>query len=160
MLFARVPQSLKPLSRVWRAGQVERSYLAMVEGIPEFESQSVEEPIARDPGGYWRFQVSERGKAARTDVRVLRRGDGVSLVECRLQTGRTHQVRVHLAHIGLPVAGDKLYGAVLPGFPRPLLHAALLEMPHPKSGQRFRVEAPLPEDMAAVQKERISPSLP
>jgi len=146
LLFARSPAALPPLDRAWREERVERVYRALVEGKPRFEAERVEAAIARAPGGAWRFEVSPGGKSAETEVRLLTPGEPFSLVECRLVTGRTHQVRVHLAHLGHPVAGDRLYGAVHPGPSRPLLHAAELTLPHPRTGQRLRLVSPLPED--------------
>jgi 23S rRNA pseudouridine1911/1915/1917 synthase len=116
--------------------------------MAEGDALHIEAPIARAPGGGWRFEVSARGRPAATDVRVVRAGSPFSLAECRLTSGRTHQVRVHLSHVGYPVAGDRLYGASLPGPPRPLLHAAELALPHPRDGERLRVRSPLPEDFA------------
>jgi 23S rRNA-/tRNA-specific pseudouridylate synthase len=83
-------------------------------------------------------------------VTVVERGERFSRVECRLSTGRTHQVRVHLAHLGFPVAGDRLYGAAARGAgpARPLLHAAELALPHPRTGARLVIRSPLPADMA------------
>jgi 23S rRNA pseudouridine1911/1915/1917 synthase len=149
LLFARQPEALPPLARAWREGRVERLYLALVEGAPAFEALRVEAPIARVEGGAWRFRVSEAGRPAATEVAVRARGASLCLVECRLSTGRTHQVRVHLAHLGHPVAGDRLYGATAPGPPRPLLHAAELNLPHPGSDETLRISSPLPADFAA-----------
>ncbi len=152
LLFARSPEALGPLTAAWQGGQVERRYLAVVEGRPEFAERRVEAAIARGADGAWRFEVPAgpgRGKNAVTEVWVLQAGEPFSVVECRLLTGRTHQVRVHLAHLGHPVAGDRLYGARLPGPLRPLLHAAGLTLPHPKSAERLEIVAPLPADLAA-----------
>ncbi len=151
LLFARDPQALKPLAEAWREGRAERRYLALVEGNPDFEARDVEAPIGRDPSGGWRFQVldeSAGGRPARTTVTVQERREGTTLVECRLATGRTHQVRVHLAHLGHPVVGDTLYGAA-PGIaPRPLLHAVELSVPHPRSGETVCIRAELPPEFA------------
>ncbi len=112
VLFARNPQSLRPLTRAWAAGRVDRRYLAVVEGDPPDDEFLVERPIARDRNHRWRFRVAEDGDPAHTRVVVIdRHPSGTSLVECRLITGRTHQVRVHLAYLGHPVVGDRLYGA-------------------------------------------------
>ncbi|HEX4953816.1 MAG TPA: RluA family pseudouridine synthase [Thermoanaerobaculia bacterium] len=146
LLFARSPAATEPLARLWREGKVERRYLAMVEGRPDFETRLVEAPIGRVAGGAWRFEVSPTGKPAATEVRVIEAGERFSRVECRLRSGRTHQVRVHLAHLGHPVAGDRLYGARQPGPTRPLLHAAELALPHPKDGRPLRLVAPVPAD--------------
>jgi len=148
LLFARRAEATAPLARAWSAGRVERGYVALVEGAPSWEELEVEAPIARVAGGAWRFEVSDRGEPAATTVRRRAQGDGVALVECRLHTGRTHQARVHLAHLGHPVVGDRLYGS-RDGAPRPLLHAAWLALPHPATGAMTRIEAPLPADLGA-----------
>lgn len=147
-LFARNPQAQAPLVRAWADGAVERRYLAVIEGTPEIDSL-IDQPIGRDPAHDWRFRVSEKGRDAQTDVRVLDRlDDDLSVVECRLLTGRTHQVRVHLAAWGHPVLGDRLYGSRRPDeASRPLLHASSLALPHPKDGRHLRIKAPLPADM-------------
>ncbi len=148
LLFARSPEALGPLAQAWQAQRVERLYLALVEGQPNFVETQVSAPIGRDAAHAWRFEVDPAGQAAQTEVRVLTAAHPLSLVECRLVTGRTHQVRVHLAHLGFPVAGDGLYGARLRGPARPLLHAARLALPHPATGEHLTVSSPLPEDFA------------
>ena len=157
VLFARTEQALPRLAESWRAGKVDRRYLAVVAGDPIFDELEIELPIARDPAHRWRFRVDEDGRPARSSVRVLARHAGrTALVECRLHTGRTHQVRVHLAAVGHPVVGDRLYDAPAElGAPRPLLHAASLDLPHPGDGRRLHVESPLPADF-----ERFLEALP
>ncbi|MCG6962195.1 MAG: RluA family pseudouridine synthase [Acidobacteria bacterium] len=148
MLFGRRPEALPSLAASWREGRVRRMYLAVVEGRLELGSSLIEAPIARDRGHVWRFEVSAGGRPARTEVRVLSRGnEGTSIVACILESGRTHQVRVHLAQIGHPVAGDRLYGASRTIAPRALLHAFRLTLPHPCSKQPVRLQAPLPPDL-------------
>jgi 23S rRNA pseudouridine1911/1915/1917 synthase len=149
VLFARNRQALPKLTRAWARGEVDRRYLAVVEGRPEFETTDIDRPIARDPAHAWRFRVSDGGKPAVTRVRVMEsRPESISVVECRLVTGRTHQVRVHLAAIGHPVVGDRLYGSLRSDLARrPLLHAAALELPHPGSGEPLRVLSAPPHDM-------------
>lgn len=154
LLFARRPEALPPLAQVWRRGEVERRYLAVVEGEADFERLEVDAPLARHPGGGWRFAVDPLGRPARTEVVVQRRGDGFTVVECRLATGRTHQVRVHLAHLGLPVAGDRLYGARTLPAPRPLLHAASLALPHPSGEGTLRCTSPPPPELAPFLSPR------
>lgn len=150
-LFARNPQTHGPLVHAWGEGKVERRYLAVVEGTPDFQEELIDEPIGRDPEHDWRFRVSDSGRTAQTEIRIKAQlDDDLTVVECRLVTGRTHQVRVHLAHRGHPVLGDRLYGSRRAGLvDRPLLHASMLALPHPKDGQRLRIEAPVPADMAA-----------
>ena len=149
LLFSRHGRAAAALQAAWNAGAVERLYLAVVEGEPPFDETVIEAPIARDRGHAWRFAVAERGREAVTRVRVLGRADGRAAVACTLVTGRTHQVRVHLAHAGFPVLGDVLYGAGRGTAPRPLLHAFRLRLPHPRTGEPLTVTAPLPEDVAS-----------
>ncbi|HUN67238.1 MAG TPA: RluA family pseudouridine synthase [Burkholderiales bacterium] len=136
---------------------VSRCYLALVHGDPPARG-TIDAPIGRDTRARTRMAVTQRGKEARTNYRVLERfgkgaRPGCSLLECRLDTGRTHQIRVHLQHIGLPILGDPVYrrGARhgIP-FARQALHAAELELLHPRSGKRMRWRAPLPPDMAKL----------
>ena len=129
---------------------VRRSYLALVHGDPPARG-TIDAPIGRDTRVRTRMAVTQRGKQARTSYRVLERFGNAALLECRLDTGRTHQIRVHLQHIRCPVVGDPVYrrGArhAVP-FARQALHAAELELLHPHSGKRMHWGAPLPEDMA------------
>ena len=150
VLFARSPDALPKLSRAWSEGLVERLYLAVIEGHPEADTLTIDRPIARDHGHRWRFQSQGRGKASRTEVEVLATlDDRLSVVSCRLVTGRTHQVRVHLATAGHPVLGDRLYDSKRANLvERPLLHAAVLALPHPATGERLRVFCPPPLDIA------------
>ncbi|PWB69687.1 MAG: RluA family pseudouridine synthase [Holophagae bacterium] len=160
VLFARSQETLPRLAEAWRSGQVDRRYLAVVAGDPAFDALEVDRPIGRDPDHQWRFRVDPAGRPARTSIRILARHAGRSaLVECRLLTGRTHQVRVHLAAAGHPVVGDRLYGAPFhPCAARPLLHAAGLELPHPKSGQRLRIASPLPAEFGPfIEAQREPP---
>jgi len=131
------------------ARTVKRRYLALVQGDPP-GSGTIDAPIARDPKLRTRMMVSQRGKEARTRFRVLERFGHCALVECSLDTGRTHQIRVHFQHIRHPLVGDPVYRrgtrhAV--AFPRQALHAAELELVHPRTGKRVGWGAPLPADM-------------
>jgi len=150
-LFACNPQAHAPLVDAWAKGAVERRYIAVVEGSPNDDEMLIDRPIARDPGHDWRFRVDGAGRQARTEVRVISRlDDGLTVIECRLLTGRTHQVRVHLADWGHPVLGDRLYGSRRADLaPRPLLHAASIALPHPKDGKPVTIAAPVPDDIAA-----------
>ncbi len=141
------------------ARTVKRRYLALVQGDPP-GSGTIDAPIGRDPKLRTRMMVSQRGKEARTRYRVLERFGHCALVECSLDTGRTHQIRVHFQHIRHPLVGDPVYRrgtrhAV--AFPRQALHAAELELVHPRSGKRVGWSAPLPADMkqllARLQRE-------
>jgi 23S rRNA pseudouridine1911/1915/1917 synthase len=143
---------------------VERVYLAFVRGVPGAEAGRVERAIGRHPRDRKRMSVAARhGRPARTAWRVRTRWPraGAALLEVRPETGRTHQIRVHLASVGLPLLGDPVYGrggrqkarALAPALTRPALHAAVLGFDHPVSGARLHFEAPLPEDLVALREE-------
>ncbi len=148
LLFARQPAAMGPLSRAWASGTVLRLYLAIVRGRMAPEPLVVDKPISRDPAHTWRFRTHAGGRVAVTRIRPLLPGPGdTTVVVCRPLTGRTHQVRVHLAAAGHPVLGDRLYGGGTAEVPRPMLHAAFLELPHPGTGERLGIAAPVPDDM-------------
>jgi len=149
VLFARNPEALKPLTRAWSSGAVDRRYLAVVEGHPDTDELEIDRPIERESDHQWRFTTGPKGRSAKTLARVVKRLEGdTAVLECRLVTGRTHQVRVHLAAIGHPVVGDRLYGArANTGVQRPLLHAVMLRLPHPKDGTRVEIKSPIPDDI-------------
>ncbi|MGH8738034.1 MAG: RluA family pseudouridine synthase [Burkholderiales bacterium] len=126
-----------------------RVYLAVVHGDPP-ASGTIDAPVGRDARVRTRMAVSHRGKQARTGYRVLERYGSAALVECRLETGRTHQIRVHFQHIHHPLLGDPVYrrGARQAlAFPRQALHACELALVHPRSGRALTWRAPLPPDM-------------
>ena len=137
VLFGRAARAMPPLTEAWRSGRVDRRYIAVVEGHPDFDVHDLDHPIDRDPSHGWRFIARHGGRPAHTRFQVLdRHPAGFAVVECRPITGRTHQIRVHLAELGHPVAGDRLYGGRrFAGATRPLLHAAMLSFPHPGSGR-------------------------
>jgi len=150
MLFARSPDVLPTLSRAWGDGHVQRFYLAVIEGHPASGTFAVDRPIARDHDHRWRFQCDDEGRPSRTEIEVLATiENGLSVVGCRLVTGRTHQVRVHLAAAGHPVLGDRLYHSKRADLvQRPLLHATALSLPHPATAEDLRVFCPPPTDLA------------
>jgi 23S rRNA pseudouridine1911/1915/1917 synthase len=132
---------------------VKRTYVALVHGSPPAHG-AIDAPVGRDTRSRTRMAVTHRGKEARTGYRVLERFTGgataAALVECRLETGRTHQIRVHLQHIGHPLVGDPVYRRGAGGgiaFARQALHAAELEVVHPRTGKTKAWKAPLPADM-------------
>jgi len=134
------------------ARSVKRTYLAVVHGDP-LARGTIDAAIGRDTRVRTRMAVSQRGKQARTNYRVLERFGKAALLECRLDTGRTHQIRVHLQHIRHPIVGDPVYRRGTRhglAFARQALHAAELELAHPRSGKRMHWSAPLPGDMAAL----------
>ncbi len=131
---------------------VRRVYLAVVQGDPP-ASGRIDAPVGRDARARTRMTVTRRGKEARTNYRVLERYGRAALVECRLETGRTHQIRVHFQHIRHPLVGDPVYRRGTrhgTAFPRQALHAAELSLLHPRTGKPMTWQAPLPRDMVQL----------
>ncbi|HEX4538885.1 MAG TPA: RluA family pseudouridine synthase [Acidimicrobiales bacterium] len=138
-----------------RPRAIERRYLALVLGSVDADAGEVEAPMGRSERDPTRMAISRRGRPARTAYRVetrYRLPAEATLVDCRLDTGRTHQIRVHLAAIGHPVAGDVRYGGAEPRLEleRPFLHAHRLSFDHPRTGERLGFTSPLPADLTAV----------
>jgi 23S rRNA pseudouridine1911/1915/1917 synthase len=151
MVVAKTLPAMTVLARAIAAREVRREYLALVHGEVAAEPFSITTSIGRDPVSRIRMAVRASGRTARTDVRRLAFATGVSAVECRLHTGRTHQIRVHLASRGHPLVADALYGgAVALGLDRQALHAARLGLMHPIDGRPMAFEAPLPADLQAA----------
>jgi 23S rRNA pseudouridine1911/1915/1917 synthase len=138
----------RELSRQFTARTVEKIYLALVAGKLRKETGVIDDKIGRHPVHRQRMSVSSpRGRAAKTEYRVVRSSEQASLIECRLHSGRTHQIRVHLHHLGNPVLGDKVYAPrFAKHFPRQMLHAWKLGFSHPRTGEWKHFEAPLPDD--------------
>jgi 23S rRNA pseudouridine1911/1915/1917 synthase len=138
----------RELSKQFTARTVEKIYLALVAGKLRKQTGIIENKIGRHPVHRQRMSVSSpRGRTAKTEYRVLRSSERASLVECKLHTGRTHQIRVHLHHLGNPVLGDKIYAPrFAKNFPRQMLHAWKLGFHHPRLGEWKDFEAPLPDD--------------
>ena len=135
-------------------GTLRRAYLAVCEGVPVPRRGCVEAPIARAPGSVLKREVNPQGAPARTHYEVLATGRGRSLVALRLDTGRTHQIRVHLAHLGCPLVGDFLYGEELTALPgRFALHSHRLLLRHPLTGEEMTLCSPLPPALAALMPE-------
>lgn len=146
MVFALQHEAASRLAHCWETGEVRKRYLAVVRGDPGEQPLTVTAPIARDPLVPSRFRVAPSGRASRSEVKRLANFKELSLVEVRPLSGRTHQIRIHLAHAGFPVAGDTLYGGGS-AVPRAFLHAWRLELPHPRDKRPLRLEAPLPSDL-------------
>ena len=128
-----------------------REYRAVCIGYPDPPTGTIDAPIGRVPGSLMARQVDPAGQPASTRYRVLRTGQGRALVELELDTGRTHQIRVHMAHTGHPLIGDFLYGTEDHSLiSRPALHSARLSLRHPVTGEPMAWEQPLPEDMARL----------
>lgn len=156
LVVARTPAAYTSLTTQLATRSVERRYLALTKGRFEAPSGLIDAPIGRAARDRTRMAVSGEGREARTRYHVQRTFTGpadeaLSLVECQLETGRTHQIRVHLAAVGHPVAGDARYrGRPLPGLDRPFLHAHQLAFDHPSTGERVAFDSPLPPDLVAV----------
>ncbi len=163
VLIALAPAIHAAVQRDAAAGHVQKRYLALVAGVPSPASGRITQPIGRDPADRRRMIVSPDGVSAETTYDVVYalsagRGDGgqppgaasVALVACTPVTGRTHQIRVHLAWLGCPVLGDRVYGAADEGVARQALHAWAIALPHPVTRERLVIEAPLPSDMKSV----------
>jgi 23S rRNA pseudouridine1911/1915/1917 synthase len=146
------------LSRQFAARTVKKIYLALVAGKLRRSSGTVVAAIARHRVHRKKMTIArEGGREARTDFKVVRGGGDATLLECRLHSGRTHQIRVHLQHLGHPVLGDVVYGGRRAGkFPRQMLHAWKLAFDHPRMKGRMHFEAPLPEDFKRAMREMLS----
>ena len=173
LIAAKNERAMRSLGKQFAAHTIERAYHAVVWGSPRMGDGVIEGDIGRNPFDRKRMAVLRgRGKPARTRYRVVERfGDPqrpfASLIECRLETGRTHQIRVHLTHLGHPLIGDPTYGrahkppraktetetkayAAAADFPRQALHAWLLGFHHPSADRTMRFESPWPQDFAAL----------
>ena len=146
------------LSRQFAARTVEKIYLALVTGKLRRGSGTIVAAIARHRVHRKKMTIArEGGREARTDFKVVRTGGDASLLECRLHSGRTHQIRVHLQHLGHPIFGDIVYGGCRAGnFSRQMLHAWKLGLDHPRTKERMHFEAPLPEDFKRAMREALS----
>jgi 23S rRNA pseudouridine1911/1915/1917 synthase len=160
LVVARTDEAHRGLSAQFAGRSVEKIYLALVAGKLRKSAGTIEEKIGRHPVHRQRMSIgSKRGRAAKTEYRVVRSSDEISLVECKLHSGRTHQIRVHLHHLGHPVLGDKVYGAKFAkDFPRQMLHAWKLGFQHPRTGEWKNFEAALPNDFEEAVKS-LRPSL-
>jgi 23S rRNA pseudouridine1911/1915/1917 synthase len=149
MIVAREEEAHRRLSAMIQAREVRREYLALVEGRPRSREGTIDAPLGRDYRAPERRAVGGRGaRAARTHFRVLDTLPADTLVEARLETGRTHQLRAHFAAIGHPLSGDPRYGhRGRHGLERQFLHSARLAFTHPCTGERLEFASPLPEDL-------------
>ena len=148
LVVAKNDMAHRELSKQFATRTVEKVYLALVAGKLRKAAGVIEEKIGRHPVYRQRMRVTSlRGRTAKTEYRVIRSSDKASLIECRLHTGRTHQIRVHLHHLGHAVLGDKVYAArFAKNLPRQMLHAWKLGFHHPRIGEWKNFEAPLPAD--------------
>ncbi|MFC1902268.1 RluA family pseudouridine synthase [Chloroflexota bacterium] len=153
MLVAKHRVAQANLAEQFKSRSVAKAYLVLVRGRLEPESGAIEAAIGRDPRNRQRMAVVSQGREARTGYRVVRYLGGYTLLEIKPETGRTHQIRVHLAAIGFPVVGDAVYGVKSPHVPRQFLHASKLGFRLPSTGQYVEFEAPLPEDLEKALRE-------
>jgi len=169
-LLARSDLANVAVKKAFKEREVLKTYQAIVRGRVPWSEQDVDAPIGSVPGSIIRIKqaVVSGGQPARTEIRVVARFQRLTLVSCRPHTGRTHQIRVHLDHLGFPILGDRLYGqepdvflGLLEGrpvsrlrqrlgHPRHCLHARALHLRHPRSGEVLSLRAPMPADMARV----------
>jgi 23S rRNA pseudouridine1911/1915/1917 synthase len=151
LVVAKTDEAHRSLAAQLRTHSVVRMYLAVVRGRLRRDAGVIAAPIGRHPAHRTRLAVVPRGREAVTHYEVLERFRTATLLACRLETGRTHQIRVHLTHIGHPILGDPVYGrAPAPEMRRQALHAARLEFTHPRTGRRITCTAPIPEDMGTL----------
>ncbi len=153
LVAAKHPHAQEVLKKQLHTPDFRRVYLAVCEGVPEPLSGTIDAPLGPSPGSLMEQMVRPDGKPARTRYKVLCKWGGRALLSLELETGRTHQIRVHLAHIGHPLAGDFLYGVEDPALiGRPALHAGQLSFLHPITRERLSFSVPLPEDMVRLKQ--------
>jgi 23S rRNA pseudouridine1911/1915/1917 synthase len=166
LVVAKTPKSMENLSDQFRDRTVFKSYIALVHGRVDEESGKIDQPLARDPSNRTRMAIVRSGRSALSLYKVRHRYQRFTLLDVELKTGRTHQIRVHLASLRHPVVGDETYGggrdntiqdarqrAHVRNLGRHFLHAEKLGISHPKTGHRLEFEAPLPQDLAALLNE-------
>jgi tRNA pseudouridine32 synthase / 23S rRNA pseudouridine746 synthase len=157
LVLGRHPKALSKLGKLFQGRQIDKTYWAVVVGVPSQSEGRVEVPLlktTRKDGG-WRMEVDPKGQAAATTYRVIGSGDGLSWLELKPETGRTHQVRVHCAELGCPILGEPMYGTLMPEQRKaPLhLHARGVVIPLSKNKPPIIVSAEPPEHMRAALKK-------
>ena len=150
MMIAKTDHAHLNLSEQIKFRLVAKGYLALATGMMQSSEGIIDAPIARDPRNRQKMAVVNGGKESRTRYRVVEEFDSGSLLELYLESGRTHQIRVHLAYLGHPLLGDSVYGRVSPKLGRQFLHAHHLSFKHPSNGERLDFRTNLPEDLEAV----------
>jgi 23S rRNA pseudouridine1911/1915/1917 synthase len=166
LVVAKTPESMEHLSDQFRDRSVFKSYVALVHGRVDAAGGKIDQPLARDPSNRTRMAVVRSGRSALSLYKVRERYQRFTLLDVELKTGRTHQIRVHLAWLKHPVVGDETYGAGrdntiqdarlrahVRNLGRHFLHAEKLGITHPKSGKRLEFEAPLPEELTSLLSE-------
>jgi 23S rRNA pseudouridine1911/1915/1917 synthase len=164
IVVAKSDEAHRGLAAQFASRKVEKQYLAVVHGVPRPRSGTIDAPIGRHPVQRKKMSTTApHARAARSSYVVEEALDGAALLRVRIHTGRTHQIRVHVASLGHPIVGDATYGGTrqpsaksvahreaIAGFPRPALHAAALAFTHPVTNERLSLEAPLPDDIAGL----------
>lgn len=150
VVFAKNSQSQTLLEKQLQTGLLKRTYQALVKGVPEPPSGTIKAPIGPHPILPNRRSISAQGETAITHYKTLKTFSDASLLELTLETGRTHQIRVHLAHIDHPLYGDSMYGVKVPWLKRQFLHASALTFEHLTDHRMITVDSPLPEDLEAA----------
>ncbi len=157
LVVAKTEAAHRSLARQLSDRTLGRTYWALVHGGFREESGTIDAPIGRHPRDRRRMAIVEGGREAVTDFRVVERLNGATVLELSLRTGRTHQIRVHLASIGHPIIGDTVYGRPDPILGRPALHAMRLRLVHPGDGTERTFDSPLPPELVAARDRLRSP---
>lgn len=152
MIVAKSEIAYSVMKRKFKDREIQKTYHAVVQGHPDPSEGTIDAPIGRHPGSSWKFAVTADGRHSVTHYATREAFPGASLVEVELETGRTHQIRVHMAAHRHPLVGDELYGAdptltARLGLTRQWLHAIRLGFEHPTTGRRLELEAPYPADL-------------
>lgn len=160
IVAAKTDRAFLALTKIFSERRTKKEYLALVAGSPNLPGGEIDAPIGRHGFNRLRMCVRNDGRPAKSSWEIIERfGEVATLVKVRIHTGRTHQVRVHMSHIGYPLAGDPMYGWHANAWPesapvpRVMLHARLLELPHPTTGEPLVIEAPVPDDFSGVLEE-------
>ena len=155
MVVAKTEKAHHGLSAQIKARQVHKGYLALTVGIPPLDEGTIDAPIARDPRHRQRMAVVLDGRESRTHYQVVERLNGHAMLQLVLETGRTHQIRVHLSYLGYPLFGDEVYGRRSPDLSRHFLHASTLEFKHPGTGLPVAFESALPLELRDVLQNLV-----
>jgi 23S rRNA pseudouridine1911/1915/1917 synthase len=158
IVFAKTDEMYRACVRLFAERHVHKNYRALVEGLPSLRSGTISAPIGRHSSNRSKMVVCSRGRPAVThwSVETIFQYSRRTLLACEPVTGRTHQIRVHLAHVGMPVVGDTQYGPPRPA-PRLFLHAYRLQFAHPSTREHLTIEAPLPPDFELYLSTLTSP---
>ena len=150
VVFAKNEYVQECLVKQMKNNEFKKEYIAICSGIFEEKSGTINAPISRKPNSIIERCISENGENAITHYEIIKEFDSYSVVRCILETGRTHQIRVHMSHIGHPILGDTLYGTPSPLILRQALHAYKISFIHPITKQKLEFTSQLPEDMARL----------